>query len=182
MEDSTGPAESLYVPTGGDAERFVPRDEALPLLHLIEYHGSLSLCEDATGLLVGPKDRRLATAGIYVANLRGVAYYKPANRHADTRPRRPLRLVREPENPHDSFAIAVHDGAGTGPLGYINRQKARAWSKLLLEGVELQAISLRGTAHRRPCDGVTVLAAKPEVVAHLLSRRPDSLPMPVFLR
>jgi hypothetical protein len=176
-----GEGQSWYVPSGEPANRFVPKAGAMPPLHLVDYQHSLRLCEDSTGLLVGPTDRRLAAAGLYVTNLRGESYYAAANRAADTRPRQPLKLVREPDNPHDRFAIAVHAGGSDSLVGYVNKQKARAWSKFLDDGVVIRAISIRGTDSGVPCDAVAVLAARPEVVTHLLGPRPAILPRPAFL-
>lgn len=173
--------ESWYVPSDGPKDRFVAPPGSMLALHLIPYQNDLRLCEDRTGLLVGPTDRRLAAAGLYVTNLRGERHYLAANRQADTRPGQPLRLVPEPGNPHDPHAIAVHPERGDGPLGYVNKQKARAWSKVLAQGIELRAISLRGTAAGKPALAVAVLAAAPAVVEHLLSPRPTHLPTPVFL-
>ncbi|MFJ5553147.1 HIRAN domain-containing protein [Streptomyces sp. NPDC093225] len=172
----------MYVPSDGPADRFVPPPGGLHRLHLVEYDGGLRLCEDETGLLVGPTDRRLQRAGLYVANVRGVGYYPEAARRADLSPGRPLRLVREPDNPHDPFAVAVHPNYGKEPIGYVNRQKARYWSKLIAAGTRLTAVSLRGTGPGVDCDGVAVLAAAPEVVAHLMAPRPPDLPEPVYLR
>ncbi|MER5504196.1 HIRAN domain-containing protein [Streptomyces sp. NPDC002766] len=172
----------MYVPSEGPADRFVPPPGGLHRLHLVEYQGGLRLCEDATGLLVGPTDRRLQGAGIYVANLRGVAYYQAAAEQADLRPGQPLRLAPEPDNPHDAYAVAVFPNRGNGPIGYVNKQKARVWSRVIAEGAQFSAVSLRGTGPGVKCEAVAVLAAEPRVVAHLLSPRLSSLPRSAFLQ
>lgn len=177
-----------YARPDGDSGRFAAPEGAMPPLHLIRYrdtHGEnvLRLCEDSTGLLVGPTDRRLSPAGIYVSNLRGESYYKRACRDGDFSPGATVRLQREPENPHDPFAVAVTaDRDGAKVAAYVNKQKARALSKLLDSGVELRAVSLRGTIDGKPCEQISVLAARPEVVAHLLSPRPRHLPRPAHTR
>lgn len=88
---STG-QDRWYVPVDGDRERFVDPASGMPLLHLIRHYSGgedvLRLCEDSTGLLVGPTDRRLAPAGIYVSNLRGENYHKAACRRGDFSPGR----------------------------------------------------------------------------------------------
>jgi hypothetical protein len=154
----------------------------MPRLHLVDYQGGLRLCEDTTGLLIGPTDHRLDRAGLYVTNLRGKKYYAEAARVADLRPGQRLRLVPEADNAYDPFAIAVYPAQGNDPVGYVNKQKARAWSKLLADGLRLDTISLRGTGPGVKCEAVTVLAAAPEVVTHQLSPRPAGLPRPVFQR
>ncbi|MFI9605392.1 HIRAN domain-containing protein [Streptomyces sp. NPDC052043] len=92
------------------------------------------------------------------------------------------RLVPEPDNPHDAHSVAVYPRRGNSPIGYVNKQKARAWSRLIAEGSKLSAVSLRGTGPGAKCDALAVLAAEPRVVAHLLSPRPSSLPQPASLR
>ncbi|MFB7465666.1 HIRAN domain-containing protein [Streptomyces sp. NPDC056224] len=180
--DSVPKGEAMYVPSDGPADRFVPAPGGLHRLHLVEYEGDLRLCEDETGLLVGPTDRRLQRAGLYVTNVRGVKYYTEAARRADLSPGRPLRLVPEPDNPHAPFAVAVHPNYGKEPIGYVNKQKARHWCKLIAGGASLTAVSLRGTGPGVDCEAVAVLAAAPEVVAHLMSPRPPALPRPVHLQ
>lgn len=162
----------MYVPPDGPIDRFVSVPGAMPKLHLVDYQGGLRLREDVTGLLVGPTDRRLSHAGLYVTNLRGEQYYQAAAREADLRPGQTLHLVPEPSNPHDPFAVAVYAEHGEGPVGYVNKQKARIWSKLIAEGPVLRVISLRGTAARVKCEAVAVLAAEPRIVDHLLSLQP----------
>jgi len=49
-------------------------------------------------------------------------------------------------------------------------------AKLLDQGVELGAVSLRGTPTNTPCGQIAVLVARPDVVTHLLSPRPDTFP------
>src|SRR5215472_12220492 len=75
---------SWYVPHDGDNHRFVGED-GLPALNLITYTDTagetvLRLCEDSTGLLIGPSDRRLPHAGVYVSQLRGEYYHQDACR------------------------------------------------------------------------------------------------------
>ncbi len=155
----------------------------MPSLHLIPYKDSsgeqvLRLCEDSTGLLLGPTDRRLSSIGIYVSQLRGERYYSAACRMGDFRPGRPVALHREPDNEFDSNALVVFDESGTHLAAYVNKQKARSLSNLIDSGTELRAISIRGTASGKPCDQVAILAASPHVVAHLLAERPAHFPRP----
>jgi len=187
-EATTSAAPGWYAEPDGDSGRFVAADGGMPTLHLIRYRDSrgksvLRLCEDATGLLVGPTDRRLAPAGIYVSNLQGEAYHKAACKVGDFSPGATVRLKREPENPHDPFAVAVTaDEDDAKVAAYVNKQKARTLSKLLDSGAVLRAVSLRGTGQRTPCQQIAILAARPEVVAHLLSVRPRGLPKPAHER
>lgn len=177
-----------YVPQDGDRQRFVSPSGGMPPLHLIRYRDSggeqvLRLCEDTTGLLVGPTDRRLAQAGIYVSQLRGENYHKTACRRGDFSPGTKVRLKREPNNKYDPFAVAITaDTDDAAVAAYVNKQKARTLAKLLDQGVELEAVSLRGTPANRPCEQIAVLVARPDVVTHLLSARPRHLPKPAHQR
>ena len=69
-----------YAPHNGDGDHLVGPD-GIPALHLIPYRDIggervLHLCEDTTGLLVSPGDSRLPRAGVYVAQLRGLAFHR----------------------------------------------------------------------------------------------------------
>lgn len=179
------PRESWYVPVDGDNQRFVHPAGGPPPLHLISYKSGgeqvLRLCEDSTGLLIGPTDRRLPHAGIFVGNLRGAKYHEAACTAGDFRPGVPVRLVAEPDNPHDPNAVAVYAADGSDVAAYYNKQKARTVSRLLLSGETLHGVSLRGTGPGEPLEALSVLAARPEVIEHLLSTRPPNLPPPAHL-
>jgi hypothetical protein len=175
-----------YVPRDGDRSRFVGAD-GMPSLRLIQYRDQggeqvLRLCEDSTGLLVGPTDMRLPHAGIFISQLRGEWYHQDDCRAGDFRPGQPVRLAREPANPHDSNAVAVYDATGQHLAAYVNKQKARQLSKLIDAGKDVVAVSIRGTGARVPCEQVAILAADPAVLQHLLSPRPVGAPKPAHLR
>jgi hypothetical protein len=182
--DADDPSGSWYVPQDGNADRFVSPD-GLPPLRLVRYRDTageyvLRLCENTTGLLVGPTDRRLPRAGIYVSQLRGEFYHQAACRAGNFHPGEPVRLVREPDNPHDRNAVAVYDATGTHLAAYINKQKARMLTKLLDTGTPIEAIAIRGTHSNIACDQIAILATRPEVLQHLLSPRPPEAAKPTF--
>jgi hypothetical protein len=180
--DDESSTDGWYVPHDGDADRFVS-PHGLPPLRLLRYEDTggeyvLRLCENATGLLVGPSDRRLPRAGIYISQLRGEAYHQEACRAGNFYPGEQVHLVREPDNPHDPNAIAVYDPTGTHLAAYVNKQKARMLTKLLDAGAPIEAISVRGTRADIACDQVAILAASPEVLQHLLSPWPPEAAAP----
>jgi hypothetical protein len=80
-----------YATPDGNAERFIG-EAGLPSLHLARYGQGeglvLRFCEDSTGLLVGPTDRRLLPAGLLVSNLRGGRHYESDLRAGGLRSRR----------------------------------------------------------------------------------------------
>jgi hypothetical protein len=175
-----------YVSHDGDKGRFIGPD-GTPTLHLITYTDTmgetvLRLCEDSTGLLIGPTDTRLPHAGVYVSQLRGEFYHQAACLAGDFSPGRPVMLVREPSNEFDRNAVAVYDASGMHLAAYVNKQKARMIAKLLDVGEDLQAISIRGTAAGVECTQIAILATKPSLLARLLEPRPRELPLPAHVR
>jgi hypothetical protein len=177
---------SWYPPVGNDPTRFLDSDGS-PALHLIPYGDTngesvLRLCEDVTGLLVGPTDRRLPKIGIYVSQLRGEAYHQAACKAGNFSPGTSVTLVPEPDNPYDRFAVAVYDQTGQHLAACHNKQKARQVSTLLTTGNELAAISIRGTAAGRKCDQIAILAAYPALLDHLSEQRPRDFPQPAHMR
>lgn len=183
VEDDGG---RWYVPRDSDHSRFLSAD-GMPSLRLIHYRDQggeqvLRLCEDSTGLLVGPTDMRLPRVGIFVSQLRGEAHHQQDCRAGDFRPGQTVRLVREPANPYDANAIAVYDSTGKHMAAYVNKQKARSLSKLIDTGRDVVGVSIRGTDAGVPCDQVAIIAADPAVLRHLLSPRPSDAPPPAHLR
>lgn len=170
----------------GKPSRYVDHDDphrfegSPPPLHLVPYGpGNLTLCEDSTGLLVGPTDRRLAKVGLHVAKARGEKYHPDACRAGDFTPGSTVRLVPEPNNPHDPNAVAVTEDRDDAPVAaYIAKGHARRFARLLASGEPLRIISIRGTGPGVPCEGIALVAAHPDLVEHLLSRRPRGLPRP----
>lgn len=169
----------------GEPSRYVPKDDPQrfagepPPLHLVRSRGELILVEDSTGLLVGPTDRRLAKAGIYIAKLRGESYHKTACKRGDFAPGVTVRLMPEPDNQHDPNAVRVtanEDDAKTA--AYVNKGAAKRFGRLASSGEPLRVISLKGTTSGAACEKITILAAHPDLVAHLLARRPKGSPRP----
>jgi hypothetical protein len=171
-----------YAPQVGDSDHLVGLD-GIPALHLIPYRDtsgeSLQLCEDATGLLVSPGDSRLPRAGVYVAQLRGLAFHRLGCTAGDFRPGAPVRLAREPDNEFDPDAVAVYDDTGQHLAAYVSNQKARILARLIDSGAPIEAVSIQGSGPGLRCDQVTVLAASPVVMRRLLEPRPSHLPTPV---
>lgn len=179
------PSEAPRLMADGEPSRYVPKDNPQrfagdpPPLHLVRMRGELVLVEDSTGLLVGPTDRRLAKAGVYISRLRGEGYYKTACKRGDFAPGATVRLVPEPDNKHDPNAVRVTaDADGAPTAAYINKGAARRFGRLVSSGDPLRVISLKGTTSGAACDSITVLAGHPDLVAHLLAPRPRGLPRP----
>ena len=59
--------------------------------------------------------------GLESINVVGEQYRLDALQDAAFSPGRPLRLVREPDNPYDANAVAVYDAEGSLHVGYLPR-------------------------------------------------------------
>ncbi len=178
--------DSWYAPRDGNRDRFLGPN-GIPPLRLIPYRDSSGelvwrLCEDSTGLLVGPSDVRLPRAGIYFSQLKGEWYHQAACRAGDFRPGAVVKLVREPDCEADPNAVAVYDATGRHLAAYVNKQKARMLAKLIDAGEPIEAISVRGTRPGVPCDQIAIIAARPDVIHHLRGPRPKDLPTPAHER
>ncbi len=182
--DADNPPGSWYVPQDGNADRLVGPD-GFPPLRLVHYRDTtgehvLRLCENSTGLLVGPTDRRLPRARIFVSQLRGESYHQAACRAGNFHPGVPVRLVREPDNLHDRKR-----GGGVRrdriPPGRLRQQ---AESPHARETARHRRPD-RGDLHTRhplqlACDQIAILATRPEVLQHLLSPRRPKAAKPAF--
>lgn len=158
VERGSGPPagyESPYLSADRQAELLVPRPDGLPPLHLSRHRGALWLTEDTTGKLVNAKSRHLRSLGIWGATVRGTDHYDGTARIG------PAELVREPDNPYDANAVAVHVGGKI--IGHFNKQKAAALARVLDAGEQLEATIIS-------TDPAKVIAARPEVLAHLRRR------------
>jgi len=175
-----------YVPHD-DKNRFTLDQNGMPPLHLVSYERGgeavLRLCEDSTGLLVGPTDRRLFDLGIYSYNAVGEAHHAGACRSSDFSPGAGVRFVREPDNPYDPNAVAIlaHEPRAR-VAAYVSKGHAKRLARLLDSGAEIAVVAVRETAPGRPCQQISVVGASPEVLAHLLSPRAAQLPPPVHLQ
>ncbi|WP_445942219.1 HIRAN domain-containing protein [Pseudonocardia sp. T1-2H] len=176
-----------YVPSGPDQKYRFQLVDGVPPIRLIPYRDQsgeelLRLCEDKTGLLIAPKNRYLSSIGIYSSQLRGEKYNESGSSSGDFSPGAPVRLVREPGNPHDRNAIAVYDITGAHRAAYVDRLRARLIAPILDAGGALDAIAIRGTAAGRACRQIGIVAATPPVLRHLMTPRPPGAPMPAHLR
>jgi hypothetical protein len=132
--------------------------------------------EAETGRYLGRDAPELATRGLRVAGVAGAGrHHADALAAEDVGPGRPLELRRDPENPHDPSAIAVHGAGGGAQVGWVPREIAAELAPALDEGVAWAAVVLREhrASPRDPRSGLTMLlapAAAIELREH--SRRP----------
>lgn len=170
------PAEECYLPQDGDVIRFDRCDG----LHLIrwqrrgEWWGrELRLCDDATGLLVGAADRRLAAAGIVVSTLYDADVDRRTWGHRWVRPGQSVKLVRALDHPSNPNAVGVTSAREPDLfLGWIKWGKSRLVAQWLGTRIPLTAMCLRSSPY-------VVLVAEPDIVRKIRRRRPRHLAPPV---
>ena len=76
-----------------------------------------------------------------------------------------MRLEREPDNPHDSNAIAVY--AGRTKAGYVNKQTAARLARVMDAGLDILAISTRGARAGMDSNVPQILAGERRVMERL---------------
>jgi hypothetical protein len=113
----------------------------------------------ADGRFLGRDAPELAAAGLMIAHVAGAVHRPGALESDEAAPGAPLRLLREPENPHDPHAVAVLLASGE-LLGYVPRELAPrvgdGWSAVVLRE--------RRDSPRDPRTGVTMLLARAEAI------------------
>jgi hypothetical protein len=134
-----------------------------------------TVVEAESGRYLGRDAPELAERGVRVAGVAGAGrHHAGALAAANVGPGRPLELRRDPDNPHDPSAIAVH-AAGGEQVGWVPREIAAELAPALDAGEPWAAVVLREqrASPRDPRSGLTMLlapAAAIELREH--SRRP----------
>jgi hypothetical protein len=124
---------------------------------LAGYH----LVDSSTGRFLARDAPELVERGLRVVAVAGAGqHHAEALASDDAEPGRPLELRRDPENPHDANAIAVH-GAGGEQVGWVPREIAAELAPELDAGRRWTAIVLREQRRspRDPRHGLTMLLA-----------------------
>jgi len=156
---------SEYLSPDDEARLVRLNEQGMPTARLRRVDDRLIITPDAEPrAMVNPKSNSLYRIGLFSFGARGTSHYPKARLALG----KPVRLVREPYNPHDASAIAIHTETGTRPFGYVNKQNAARLAKLIDGGASLSAICVRapGSAGLIPM----VLVARPEVLTHLMRK------------
>ena len=132
------------------------------------YSPAAELVEDlfarADEILAREEYAGIEEAESFHTKLAGVTFEGRQDLVARLEPGTPLRVVRQPDNPHDANAIALHEAHG-GQVGFFNRRLAGALAPVIDAGVEydVEVSDVTGGDAGRPY-GVNVL----------VTRRPDA--------
>lgn len=148
---------SPYISSGQAESLLLPGLDRLPPLHFVRRDDEWWLAEDSTGLLVNVGNRQLRGLGIWSCRVRGDGY-APGSLRLGV-----VELVREPDNPHDRHAVSIRQRGQH--VGYFNKSMAPGVAKALDRGDRLQAVGVS-------VDPPKVVAASPEIMAHLVRRVP----------
>lgn len=169
------PASEMWLPRSGPDKIPELKDaDGMPTLRLMEKtvngETALRLCHVGTGRWTVEGDTRLPRAGIWAVKARGTSYHQSQIRKAGLTMGGPVELVREPNNEHDPYAVAIVSNGQR--VGYYNKGKAKRLATLMDAGTTFEAVCLDPI-------NVWVLAAEPHVMAHLRSPWPQGAPKPV---
>jgi HIRAN domain len=121
--------------------------------HVIEPESGRYLARDST---------ELAARGLLVAGIAGAGRHHAETLASDgVAPGRMLELRRDPDNPHDPNAIAVHEPGGE-QVGWVPRELAEQLAPDLDAGRAWSAVVLREQRRspRDPRHGLTMLLAR----------------------
>jgi HIRAN domain len=131
-----------------------------PELGGVVWLAGYQLVDPESGRYLPRDDPELAARGLRVAGVAGASrHHAQALASEAVAPGRPLRLRRNPENPHDPNAIAVH--ADGEQLGWVPRELAAELAPRLDAGEHWSAVVLREqrASPRDPRTGLTMLLA-----------------------
>jgi hypothetical protein len=118
------------------------------------------LVDPKSGDFIGRDSPELAERGLRVAGVAGARQHHGEALQSDAAaPGAPLDLRRDPDNPHDPNAIAVH--AGHEQVGWVPRELAAELAPRLDGGADWSAVVLREqrSSPRDPRAGITMLLA-----------------------
>jgi hypothetical protein len=125
---------------------------------LAGYH----VVDPASGRFVPRDGPELAERGLRVVGVAGARQHHAAAVATEVaEPGRRLELRRDPGNPHDPNAIAVHGEGGGEQLGWVPREVAAELAPEIDAGRPWSAVALREQRRspRDPRHGVTMLLA-----------------------
>ena len=166
-EDAGMVHRSEYLSPEEEKARVTLNSDGLPTARLTRERDRLLLKTDSGGW-VNPKSTQTYRLGIYSFQIRGTSHYEAAVKAGRFTPGAPVRLVREPDNPHDPNAVAVYAEKGRSVAGYINKANAARVARLMDSGIEMVAVSMRGGAAGKDATVPHILVCERRIMEHLL--------------
>jgi hypothetical protein len=126
-----------------------------------------SLVDSESGRFLARDAEELLARGLKVAGVAGAArHHGEALESQELGPGSELELRRDPDNPHDPNAIAVHGPGGGEQVGWVPRELAEEIAPELDAGRAWSAIVLREqrVSPRDPRTGLTMLLAPADAI------------------
>jgi HIRAN domain len=120
-----------------------------------------------SGRFLARDAEELATRGLHVCGVAGAArHHAEALASEAIAPGGALELRRDPDNPNDPNAIAVHAPGGGGQVGWVPRELAAELAAEVDAGRPWSAVVLREqrVSPRDPRTGLTMLLAPDEAI------------------
>lgn len=136
-------ASAEYMDSETEARALAPGPNGLPSARLERERDRL-LVVTPSGW-VNPRSRTSWRFGLHSFAVRGTSYHEAAVTAGRFTPGAPVRLVREPENPHDPNAVAVYAETGRRLAGYVPKGQAKRLAQMLDSGADLVAVAVRGS-------------------------------------
>ena len=122
--------------------------------------------ERGSGRYLARDAPKLLARGLRVVGVAGAgAHHADALASDAVAPGKPLELRRDPDNPHDPYAIQVHPGDEGPQVGWVPRELAAELAPELDQGRAWSAVVLREQRRspREPRHGLTMLMAPEEI-------------------
>jgi hypothetical protein len=150
------PPEPIAVDVAFEERYWYPDDGGVVWL------AGYQVVEPASGRYLARDAPELAARGLRVVGVAGAGrHHADALAAEDVGPGRALDLRRDPTNPHDPSAIAVHAAGGGAQVGWVPREVAAEIAPRLDAGAPWSAVVLREQrpSPRDPRSGLTMLLA-----------------------
>lgn len=147
----------MVVDVSFDEKYWYPEDGGVVWL------SGFQVVEPGSGRFLARDAPELRARGIRVATVAGAGvHHAEAVASEDVEPGRPLVLRRDPDNPHDPNAIAVHAAGGGDQVGWVPRELAAELAPLIDSGRRWTALALRASraSPRDPRTGLTMVVAE----------------------
>lgn len=148
-------AREEYMPPDVEAKALTPGADGKLDARLVQVRNRLVVVTPYGW--VNPRSRSAYKVGLHSVITRGTAYHEGAVKAGRFTPGTHVRLQREPNNKHDPNAIAVYAENARRKSGYVPRGTAKRLAKLIDEGADLVAVSVRG-------DGPGVTDVNPQLL------------------
>jgi hypothetical protein len=159
-------ARAEYMDPETEAQALAPGTHGLPNARLQRERDRLLIVTPLGW--VNPRSRTAYRAGLHSFVVAGTSYHEAAVKAGQFAPGAQVRLIREPDNVHDSNAIAVYAENGRSAAGYVPKGQARRLARLLDGGSALVAIAVRGSAPGSAGNAPQILVCERRLYEHLL--------------